>query len=65
MKNNDHKNTELTDFKELDDRVFAQHPSSPTFVIKTNLDPDDATSNNPYYKKGEGNKEKFEDYFEE
>jgi hypothetical protein len=35
-------------------------------IIKTNLDPEDSTENNPYYQGKETNNPKaFRDYFEE
>ncbi|OCA89272.1 hypothetical protein A8F94_23800 [Bacillus sp. FJAT-27225] len=58
-------NKRLPDFKELEDRVIAERRTSgPMLVIKTNLDPEDATEDNPYYQNKElSDKEKFEDYF--
>lgn len=56
----------LPDFKELNDRIIAEHTSEPMLVIKTNLDPKDATEVNPYYQnKGANDSEAFRDYFEE
>lgn len=44
-------NKNLPDFKELDDRVIAERSTSgPVFVIKTNLDPEDSSVENPYFK---------------
>ncbi|MCP3738636.1 hypothetical protein [Rossellomorea sp. BNER] len=51
------------DFDELNDRVIAEMPQHPSLVIKTNLDPKDATEENPYYHNK--NKDQFEDYFKE
>ncbi|GAA0320468.1 hypothetical protein GCM10008967_08780 [Bacillus carboniphilus] len=58
-------NPNMEDFKELDDRIIAEGMSQPSLVIKTNLDPDNVTEENPYYKNTSSQKEKFEDYFEE
>jgi hypothetical protein len=56
----------LPDFNELDDRIIAEQPSGPHLIIKTNLDPEDSTVNNPYYQGKEANNPKaFKDYFEE
>ncbi|KKI88746.1 hypothetical protein WQ54_30005 [Bacillus sp. SA1-12] len=38
----------LPDFKELNDRVIAEPSPSPSIAIKTNLDSDDITKENPY-----------------
>lgn len=54
----------IPDFKELNDRMIAEQPNQPVLVIKTNLDPKDATVDNPYYKK-QTDKEAFLDFFEE
>lgn len=54
----------LPDFKELDDRMIAKGAKGPMLVIKTNLDPDSPTEDNPYYEnKKQTDKEKFEEYF--
>ena len=60
-------NEKLPDFKELEDRVISKtRISGPTLVIKTNLDPDNPTEDNPYYQNKERtDKEKFEDFFSE
>lgn len=56
----------LPDFEELDDRMIAGHTLGPTLVIKTNLDPENSTEDNPYFKnKAETDTEEFRDYFEE
>jgi hypothetical protein len=66
MKPNNPGNEELPDFKELEDRLIAEAPSKPMLVIKTNLDPNDSTEDNPYYRNmGLTNTEQFRDYFEE
>jgi len=57
---------QMPDFKELNDRVIADSTAGPTLVIKTNLDPKDATEDNPYYKnKAQTEKEAFIDFFKE
>lgn len=57
---------DLPDFKELNDRVIANHSNGPFLVIKTNLDPKDATENNPYYQnKDQTDRQAFIDFFEE
>ena len=56
-------NKELPDFKELNDRVIAKQPSEPFLVIKTNLDPEDPSVENPYYQNETTNKEDLNDYF--
>ena len=61
------KNTEqLPDFDDLNDRVIAEAPSSPTLVIKTNLDAKSAVEENPYYnsKASKEEKEKLEEFFD-
>lgn len=59
-------NKKMPDFDKLNDRMIAQKPSSPTLVIKTNLDPQNVTENNPYFRSSEENDPKeFRDYFEE
>lgn len=56
-------NKSLPDFKQLSDRIVAPHPTGPSLVIKTNLDPKDVTEENPYYDGGVKS-EKFKDYFD-
>jgi hypothetical protein len=58
---------DMPDFDKLNDRIIAeQRSSSPTLVIKTNLDPKDSTENNPYLESGkQANVEDFRDYFED
>lgn len=60
-------NKNLPDFKELNDRVIAgPSTSGPTLVIKTNLDPQDPTTDNPYFQKeSKSSKKQFENYFEQ
>lgn len=59
-------NNKLPDFDQLNDRIIAEQPAEPHLIIKTNLDPQDSTENNPYYR-GEdtSNPKAFKDYFEE
>jgi hypothetical protein len=58
-------NKKLPDFKELNDRIIAEASDEPMLVIKTNLDPQNATQENPYYKETGSNQEEFSSYFEE
>lgn len=59
-------NQNLPDFKELNDRIIAEASDEPMLVIKTNLDPKNATEENPYYKESESDrKEEFTSFFEE
>lgn len=54
---------DMPDFQQLNDRIIAERPSEPMLVIKTNLDPKNATEENPYYH--EKSSKEFEDYFGE
>ncbi len=56
-------NKDLPDFKQLNDRVIADPPSEPFLVLKTNLDPDEPSVENPYYQNGTTNKKDLNDYF--
>ncbi|RHW36357.1 hypothetical protein D1B31_16700 [Neobacillus notoginsengisoli] len=57
-------NEKMPDFKELGDRVIAEAPKGPFLVIKTNLDPDYPTEDNPYYEnKEQTDNGKFKEYF--
>ncbi|STO12541.1 Uncharacterised protein [[Flavobacterium] thermophilum] len=38
----------LPDFKQLNDRLINEPSAEPRLVIKTNLDPDRVTEENPY-----------------
>lgn len=59
-------NKNMPDFDQLNDRIIAESSSSPTLVIKTNLDPKDVTENNPYYQDTEvKNAKRIKEYFEE
>lgn len=59
-------NSNMPDFDKLNDRIIAESPSGPMFVIKTNLDPKNVTENNPYYHNEMAKDPKeFKDYFEE
>lgn len=56
----------MPDFDQLNDRIIAESSPSPMLVIKTNLDPKDATENNPYYHDTEAKSpKKVKEYFEE
>jgi len=66
MEDKQHGNQKLPDFDQLNDRLIANRPSEPMLVIKTNLDPQDVTENNPYYHNGEiKTPKKFKNFFEE
>lgn len=57
-------NKKMPDFDELNDRVIAESSSSPMLVIKTNLDPENPSQENPYYQKGNTqDKEAMDDFF--
>jgi len=60
-------NKNLPDFKELNDRIIANHGTAgPSIVIKTNLDPKDSTVNNPYVQnEDKSENQTFRDFFEE
>lgn len=56
----------MPDFDQLNDRIIAENVAGPHLVIKTNLDPKNATENNPYYHSEEmKDPKKFRNYFEE
>jgi hypothetical protein len=59
------KNQQLPDFKELNDRIIAEASPSPSIVIKTNLDEEDVSIDNPYSNKSTGNSEEFKNFFKE
>ncbi|MGN7299601.1 hypothetical protein [Ferdinandcohnia sp. SAFN-114] len=59
-------NQKLPDFKELNDRIIADASDEPMLVIKTNLDPKNATEENLYFKESQSdNREEFTSFFEE
>jgi ribosomal 30S subunit maturation factor RimM len=59
-------NNNLPDFKEMTDRVVAEPANGVQLVIKTNLDPSDATEDNPYFKNDQiTDSEQFKEYFKE
>ncbi|HZH62629.1 MAG TPA: hypothetical protein VEY70_24325 [Metabacillus sp.] len=58
------KNEKLPDFKELDDRLIAEASPSPSLVIKTNLDKDNITEDNPYAT-NDSDKATLENFFKE
>jgi hypothetical protein len=66
MEPNQPGNEKLPDFKEMSDRMIAQPATGPQLVIKTNLDPKDATEENPYFKSNQlTDSEQFKEYFKE
>ncbi|MBT2684026.1 hypothetical protein [Bacillus sp. ISL-37] len=66
MKNKQPGSKNLPDFKEMTDRVMAEPANGPQLVIKTNLDPSDATEDNPYFKNDQiTDSEQFKEYFKE
>lgn len=58
------KKNELPDFNELNDRLIAEPSSSPTLVIKTNLDLENSNECNPYYDKDQASTE-FKNFFKD
>jgi hypothetical protein len=59
-------NKNMPDFDQLNDRIIVENSPTPMLVIKTNLDPKDATENNPYYHDSEvKNAKKIKEYFAE
>lgn len=59
-------NISLPDFKEMTDRIVAEPANGVQLVIKTNLDPSDATEDNPYFKNEQiTDSEQFKEYFKE
>ncbi|WP_080845927.1 hypothetical protein [Cytobacillus gottheilii] len=63
MENKNIGNDKLPPFTKLDDRLIAQHSSSPSLVIRTNLDEKNSTEENPYYNGS--NEKEIKEYFEE
>ncbi|MEW9110283.1 hypothetical protein ACQCT6_19840 [Cytobacillus gottheilii] len=63
MDNKNIGNNKLPSFTKLDDRIIAKHSSSPSLVIRTNLDEKDATEQNPYFNGS--NEKEIKEYFEE
>jgi len=59
-------NKNMPDFDQLSDRLIVESTPTPMIVIKTNLDPKDASDNNPYYQNRDvKNPKAMKDYFEE
>jgi hypothetical protein len=56
-------NSQLPDFHELNDRIIAEPSTEPKIVIKTNLDPQDITEENPYTHEGDAPSEDFKAFF--
>ncbi|WP_423407011.1 hypothetical protein AABM38_14130 [Heyndrickxia sp. MSNUG] len=66
MDQNQPGNEKLPDFKEMSDRIFINPYSGPQLVVKTNLDPNDATDENPYFKNDNmTDPQQFKEYFKE
>jgi hypothetical protein len=66
MEPNQPGNEKLPDFKEMTDRLFINPYAGPQLVVKTNLDPNDATEENPYFKNDQmSDTEQFKEYFKE
>lgn len=62
-------NRKTPDFDKLNDRIIADAPKGPMFAIKTNLDTESTTEENPYVNeetfKSQEDLEKFDLYFRE
>ncbi|BBW95869.1 MULTISPECIES: hypothetical protein [Geobacillus] len=56
--------TKLPDFKQLNDRVINEPPNEPMLVIKTKLDPDRVTEENPYAQGRSEVSQAFVSFFE-
>lgn len=65
MKSRQPGNEKMPDFKELNDRIIAESSTKPTLVIKTNLDPQDVTEENPYLHDKAMDERKFREYFDD
>ncbi|MGD6803754.1 hypothetical protein [Rossellomorea aquimaris] len=66
MENDKDKIQQDPNFDSLDDRLIASRPSSPSLVIKTNLDQQNSEESNPYYQEGnQQDREKFQNFFKE
>lgn len=63
MKNKNSENEKMPYFEQLNDRIIVEPTKSPTLVIKTNLDSDDPTEDNPYYTNKD--EEKIKQYFDD
>lgn len=55
------------DFKELNDRLIAEAPKGPFLAIQTNLDSNNALSENPYAEQveDETKKEELQEFFDD
>ncbi|MDQ0228801.1 hypothetical protein [Metabacillus malikii] len=62
MNNKEQQN--LPDFNELSDRLIAEPSHSPSLVIKTNLDTENVSNENPYIQ-GKEPSSKFKNFFKE
>jgi len=49
MMDKEQSNPKLPKFDKLTDRIINEPTKSPIFVMKTNLDTDDVSVNNPYF----------------
>jgi len=59
-------NKKMPDFDQLNDRIILESTPTPMIVIKTNLDPENVTENNPYYQDENAKDPKeVKNYFEE
>lgn len=65
MEPNKPGNKKMPDFNKLSDRIIAEPTDSPFLVLKTNLDNDDVSEDNPYYEKKDSKTSEFKSYFEE
>ncbi|MBA2875082.1 hypothetical protein [Thermaerobacillus caldiproteolyticus] len=54
----------LPDFKQLNDRIIAEPSHEPKLVIETNLDPQQATEENPYAEGAQRVSKTFEAFFQ-
>ncbi|WP_088105833.1 hypothetical protein [Halalkalibacter urbisdiaboli] len=59
------KKNQMPDFDKLTDRVINEPPTSPMFVMKTNLDSEDVSEDNPYFEGKVKNEQALENYFEQ
>lgn len=66
MEKDNDKQQQDPNFDSLNDRLIASRPSSPSLVIKTNLDQQNTEGLNPYYQEGnQKDPEKFQNFFKE
>ncbi|WP_407272763.1 hypothetical protein [Radiobacillus sp. PE A8.2] len=64
----ENKNQNMPKFDDLDDRVIAEGSQQPAFSMKTSLDPEDPTKDNPYFDNTKQHSkeeiEKFKKFFQ-